>query len=120
MQTWLDDISYLLTLFTMHSNQIKNYSEEVREEFVSLPEAYKTLPLLRSLDDSSKDLLKYAPSVRIIKCLTESLIEINSKNNVTNNQISQVWSLILESFQTVNVTKLIQGRLFDTLIRAFL
>jgi hypothetical protein len=104
----------------MHSGQIKNYAEDVREEFISLPEAYKTLPLKNSLDDTSTDLLKYAPSVRIIKCLTESMIEINSRTDVTNNQISQVWSLILESFQTVNVTKLIQNSLFDSLIRAFL
>jgi hypothetical protein len=86
-----------------------------------LPDAYQGLPLVTSLDDTSKELLKYAPSVKIIKCLTEALIDVNQrKDSISNNQLSQIWSLILESFHTVNVTKLIQGRLFDTLIRAFL
>lgn len=30
MQTWLDDIQYLLSLYTMHSSTVKNFSEEVK------------------------------------------------------------------------------------------
>jgi hypothetical protein len=30
LQTWLDDISYLLTLYTKTSNTIKNYSENTK------------------------------------------------------------------------------------------
>lgn len=37
-----------------------------------------------------------------------------------SSQLSQIWSLILESLQNIDVGKLVDGELFGTLLQAYL
>lgn len=39
---------------------------------------------------------------------------------MSSDQLSQVWTLILQSLQTIDVAKLVEGKFIDVLIEAYL
>jgi len=76
-------------------------------------------------------------SIQLIKSLMALLLEQDaSKSNTDGHKsesateskswrgpgqhLPQVWSLVLKSFSTVSVSKLVDARIVDTLIKAFL
>jgi hypothetical protein len=49
--------------------------------------------------------------------------ESQSEEHETSNSLQnmpQIWMLVLDSFESVSVSKLIEARIFETLIKAFL
>ena len=105
---------------------------EEDEELVPLKVAKAlSLPISRQPHQGVK-LSTTEASIQLIKSLMTLLLDQDtvrasdvegagsSSTGLGPQLMPQVWTLVLESFQTVSVSKLVEARIVDTLIKAFL
>lgn len=119
-------------------NNVKGTSEDDEAELVPLKVAKSlSLPIARQPHQGVR-LSPTESSIQLIKSLMALLLEQDSPKQIPDGQgqdsasetkawrgpgqqhLPQVWTLVLKSFSTVSVSKLVDARIVDTLIKAFL
>jgi hypothetical protein len=122
----------------MEGGKVQEVGEDDEEELVPLKVAKSlSLPIARQPHHGAR-LSPTETSIQLIKSLMALLLEQDGSRSAVEGQaqdqagegrawrgadpqhMPQVWTLVLKSFTTVSVSKLVEAKIVDTLIKAFL